>query len=144
MNKFVLVDTCYWFGLLSESDQHHESALEISELIEDYIIVVPYPTMYEILNTKFVKKKEQLIEFEQIMKSDRVQFIYDEDYRDKAIQMTYSIYRKNIPQVALVDSVIREIIRDINLNIDYLITFNIKDFKDVCDIRGIQIYSGKV
>ena len=43
--------------------------------------------------------------------------------------------------MSVVDSVIREIITDINVKIDYLITFNIKDFQDLCALRRIEIIS---
>lgn len=141
MNKYAIIDTCYWFGLFKKGDQHHESAKVISELIEDFKIVVPYPTMYETLNSEFIKKERQLREFEDLMKSDRVIFIMDEDYRDKAIEETYSVHRKSIPKISLVDSIIREMLKDINLKLDYLVTFNEKDFVDVCSIRGVEILS---
>ena len=35
--------------------------------------------------------------------------------------------------------VIREMISDIDMRIDYLVTFNVKDFADVCAIRGVEI-----
>ena len=75
------------------------------------------------------------------MKSNKVEFIYDETYRDEALNNTYSIHRKTVPQISLVDSIIREILKDINVKIDFLVTFNQKDFKDVCDIRNIELIS---
>lgn len=139
--KYILVDSCYWFGLLDDKDSYHLSANSIADLIKDYKIIVPYPSMYEVLNSKFIKSKNRLLQFEEIMKSDRIKFVFDEIYRDEALKNTYSIHRKIIPQISLVDSIIREVIRDINIKIDYLVTFNEKDFKDVCDIRNIEIVS---
>jgi hypothetical protein len=43
--------------------------------------------------------------------------------------------------LSLVDTVIREMLSDESLKIDYLITFNIKDFIDVCSRRNITILS---
>ena len=97
--------------------------------------------MYEVLNSKFIKSKNRLSQFEEIMKSGKVEFLFDESYRDEALKNTYSIHRRTIPQISLVDSIIREVIKDINIKIDYVITFNEKDFKDVCDIRSIEIVS---
>ncbi|WP_282118063.1 hypothetical protein [Maribacter aquivivus] len=141
MKKYILIDSGYWFGLYDKSDSYHVSANAIADLIEDYKIIVPYPSMYEILNSKFIKDKSRLTQFEEAMKSDRVEFVFDEGYREKALTNTYSIHRKPIPQISLVDSIIREIIKDINIKIDFVVTFNEKDFKDVCDIRNIKIIS---
>lgn len=139
MKKYILIDSGYWFGLLNTKDPYHSSANVIAEMIEDYKIIVPYPSMYEVLNSKFIKDKKRMLQFEEIMKSDKVEFIFDEIYRDEALNNTYSIHRRAIPQISLVDSIIREIIKDINIKIDFLVTFNEKDFKDVCDIRKIRV-----
>ena len=40
---------------------------------------------------------------------------------------------------SLVDAVIREILKDKNLQIDYLATFNTRDFIDICAKRKIEI-----
>lgn len=142
MNKYILIDSGYWFGLLDKRDPYHIPANTIADLIEDYKIIVPYPSMYEILNSAFIKDKHRMVRFEEIMKSDKVEFIFDELYRDDALNNTYSVHRKPMPQISLVDSIIREIIKDINVKIDYVVTFNEKDFKDVCDIRKIEIVTG--
>lgn len=139
--KYILIDSCYWFGFYDKNDPYHEDSKAISELINNYKIIVPYPSLYEVLNSAFIKKKLWLNSFEELMNSDRVEFIYDEKYREQALKNTYSIHRTTSPQISLVDSIIREIIKDINIKIDYVVTYNEKDFKDVCDIRGLQIIS---
>lgn len=141
MKKYILIDSGYWFGLLDKRDSYHELSKAIADLIKNYKIIVPYPSMYEVLNSKFIKDKQKLIQFEEIMKSNKVEFIYDESYRDEALDNTLSIHRKTVPQISLVDSIIREILKDINVKIDFLVTFNQKDFKDVCDIRNIELIS---
>ena len=139
MEKYVLIDSGYWFGLYDKLDSYHNSANDIADKIENYKIIVPYPSMYEVLNSKFIKNKQRLSQFEETMKSDKIEFIFDEDYREDAINNTYSIHRKVTPQISLVDSIIREMLKDVNIKIDFLVTFNEKDFKDVCDIRKIKI-----
>ena len=139
--KYILIDSCYWFGLYDKNDPYHEYSKIIAELIDNYKIIIPYPSLYEVLNSAFIKKKLWLNSFEELMSSDRVEFVYDEKYRDDALKNTYSIHRTISPQISLVDSIIREIIKDINIKIDYVVTYNEKDFKDVCDIRGLEIIS---
>ncbi len=141
MKKYILIDSGYWFGLFDKNDSYHKSANVIADLIIDHKIIVPYPSMYEVLNSKFIKDKQRLTQFEEAMRSENVEFILDEGYRENALINTFSIHRKSVPKISLVDSIIREIIKDINIKIDFLVTFNEKDFKDVCDIRKIDIIS---
>ncbi|GAA0734281.1 hypothetical protein GCM10009430_49270 [Aquimarina litoralis] len=139
MQKYSLIDSGYWFGLLDKKDPFHQTARVIADLIKDHKIIVPYPSMYEVLNSKFIKDKQRLIQFEEIMSSDKIEFIFDEDYRENALNNTYSIHRNPVPKISLVDSIIREMIKDINIKIDFVVTFNEKDFKDICDMRNVEI-----
>ncbi len=41
----------------------------------------------------------------------------------------------------MVDCLIRLIIEDENVKVDYLVTFNVRDFHDVCMKRGIELCS---
>lgn len=137
MDKFILVDSCYWFGLLDPKDQYHNQAKELANIISDSKLIIPFPSLYEVLNSKFIKNEIGLKTLENLIKSDKIFFIYDEAYRDSAIKNVYEIHRSPIPKISLVDSIIREILKDINVKIDALVTFNIKDFKDVCDKRNV-------
>ena len=58
MPKNVVADTGYWFALFKQDDDHHDRALEIEKDIEHLNILIPWPTLYETINTKFVKKAE--------------------------------------------------------------------------------------
>ncbi|AWH84556.1 hypothetical protein HYN59_05230 [Flavobacterium album] len=139
MDKYILVDTGYWFGLLDPSDSYHQQAQEVAEIISDYTLIIPFPTLYEVLNSSFIKNKAALENLENLIKSEKTALIYDESYRDNALHNVYQVHKSPIPKVALVDSIIREILKDINIKVDGLVTFNVKDFKDLCDIRNISI-----
>lgn len=139
MPKFILIDSCYWFGLYDNKDEHNEKSLEVSEIIKDYTIVIPYPSLYEVLNSNFIKNRFWLESLESLIKSEKVILFFDEKYRDEALENVYKVHKAPIPKISLVDSIIREIIKDIDVKIDALVTYNEKDFKDVCDIRGITI-----
>ena len=141
MKNYILIDSGYWFALFKETDPYHTSAKTIADLITDFTLVVPYPSMYEVLNSKFIKNQQTLLKFEQTMNSNRVEFIHDEIYRENALINTFDVHRKPMPKISLVDSIIREILKDVNIKIDYVATFNEKDFKDVCDIRNVKIIS---
>ena len=141
--RYVLIDTGYWFGLLTPNDPYTYQAQTISELISEYILVIPFPTMYETLNTNFVKNKKALSVLEDIMKSDKIEFVYDEQYREKALSAVYATHKAPLRHLSLVDCIIREMIEDINLKIDFLVTFNEGDFSDICTKRNITIISDK-
>lgn len=141
MEKYILVDSCYWFGLYDVKDQHSSFAKEVEPIISGYKLIIPFPSLYEVLNSKFIRNKIALNSIEKQIKSGDIILLEDEKYRESALENTYSIYRKQIPQISLVDSIMREMLSDVKLRIDYLVTVNEKDFKDVCDIRKITILS---
>ena len=101
-----------------------------------YEILVPFPTMYELLRTKFVKNKSALTEIKQLFLSERIIRIYDDRYRDTALDLTLSEPRRNI---SLVDNIIRFMLDDKDISAKGLITFNVGDFQDVCLKHNIEI-----
>ncbi len=137
--KYVVTDSCYWLGLLDETDEHHKKSLMISELIQNQYILFPFPCFYEIIRTRFLKKKEMLYNFENLLKNSNVKYIDDTNYKDSALLKVYELNKYSYIKHSLTDAVIREMISDINLRMDYLVTFNVKDFADICAIRGIEI-----
>lgn len=52
----VLVDTGFWFALYDEKDQYHNKALKVMDRLINSRFLIPFPTLYETLNTSFVKK----------------------------------------------------------------------------------------
>lgn len=139
--KYVITDTCYWLGLVDPTDEHHEKSIVIEDLIKDNHIVFPFPCFYEIIRTKFVKNKKRLTEFENLLKRSNIQYIDDTKYKDVALNKVYELNKQSFISHSLTDAVIREMLSDIDLRLDYLVTYNVKDFYDVCLKRNIQILS---
>lgn len=139
MQKYVVTDTGYWLGLIDETDEHHDKSIVINSLIKDYKIIFPFPCLYEILRTKFVRSKSKLSILERLMNESTVDFIDDTNYKNLALVKVYEQNKFHFNSHSLVDTIIREMIGDINLRMDYLVTFNSKDFADICAIRGIEI-----
>ncbi|MDR3226367.1 MAG: hypothetical protein LBT56_01680 [Prevotellaceae bacterium] len=136
--KSVLVDSGFWFALYDEGDEHNSTAIAIEKFLDSNIIVIPFPTLYESINTKFMKNKKAKNEFEKILKRNNTKIISDESIKNDALEITFtnkSVERK----LSLVDNIIRLILSDINYRIDCLITFNTKDFIDICAKRNIEI-----
>ena len=139
MNKYIIIDSCYWFGLFDVKDQYYDYSNSVKDIIKGFKLIVPFPSLYEVLNSTFIKNKLALNTIENLIKSGEIILLEDEEYRDKALENTYSIHRKPIPSISLVDSIIREILSDTNVKVEALVTYNEKDFKDICDLRGITI-----
>lgn len=139
MNKIVLTDSCFWLGLVDSSDQHHTNSVAVAELIDKYQIVIPWPCLYETVSTYLVRRRNQLLLLEELITKPNIILLNDEDYKDEAFEQIFLLSRLSGYSYSLTDGVIREILKDINVKIDYLVTFNQKDFCDVCAKRYIEI-----
>ncbi len=137
--KYVITDTCYWLGLVDSRDEHHKKSILINELIKDAYIVFPFPCFYEIIRTKFVKNKIKLEAFESFLKRSKVEYVDDTKYKDEALSKVYELNKKSYVSHSLTDAVIREMLSDVDLRLDYLVTYNVKDFLDICAKRKIEI-----
>lgn len=138
MNR-VIFDTGFWRAVYDNQDDYHKQSISISEKIIDsgeYRIVIPFPTMYELLRTEFVKKKSILHNLNKTITSNpHVELIYDEAYRDKAYEEMVST-RRNL---SLVDCIVRVMLEDANLKITGIVTFNNGDFDDICRKKQIEL-----
>ncbi len=136
MNKFVLADSCFWIALFDPNDQHFEQATLIADLIEGNTILIPWPTMYEFVNTRFMRRREGVAAFEAYRKRPSLELIDDTPYRNQALDDVFLTKR-----YSLVHAVIRQMLADDDLRTDYLATFNTKDFEDVCYRKQVGILS---
>ena len=135
----ILIDTCFWYALFDARDSNHHKALELEPYLGLGNIILPYPTLYETINTRFTRNKDWVEEFGKILKNKNVQIIQDLGYKEDGLVLTMdSILNKNRP-ISLVDMVIRLMLEDINLKINYFITFNTKDFIDICHKKRIEL-----
>jgi len=139
MKNFILTDTGYWIGLIDPTDQYSEKAYVISDLIGNYNILFPWPCLYETLRTRYCKRKDKIILLEKLMKASNVTILDDSEYRELALNKTVQNIKMNKGFHSLADNVIREILSDINVKVDYLVTFNKRDFIDICLKRQIEI-----
>lgn len=53
--KRILVDSCIWFACFDKTDSNHSYAGKIFNVLNLHQIIVPFPTLYETVNTRFVK-----------------------------------------------------------------------------------------
>ncbi len=80
MNKpeNILIDTGFWIALYNERDRYHNDAIEIIELIADSNLILPWPTLYETINTRFSKNADGISNFEELIKEVAVTSIPDD------------------------------------------------------------------
>lgn len=137
----ILIDTGFWYALYDQRDPYYNKANEIAEYLMLGQIIIPFPTLYETVNSRFSHNKKGMSEFKILLERDNFNIIDDLDYKLTSLEFSFnSTLILNRP-LSLVDTVIREMLSDESLKIDYLITFNIKDFIDVCSRRNITILS---
>lgn len=137
--EFVIVDTGVWYALFDSRDAHHGEVDEKADLLEVLNVVVPWPTAYETLRTRFVKNAAALVRFERFLKSPNVHFFEDDVFRTSALELSLnSSLRKGRP-LSMIDCLIRLILDDTDKRIRYLATFNPRDFVDVCMKRRVEM-----
>lgn len=129
----LIFDTCFWFALYDPSDSKHSLASKMISDFEnsDVKIIIPFPSLYETLNTDFVSKKKQLAAFREALSNrGKIEFVFDEPYKEEACSMTFD--QDKDKKASLVDNVILLMLEDKSLNIDAVVTFNGRDFAEPC------------
>lgn len=140
--KNVLIDSCFWFALLGTRHDEYKPAAElIFERLErlECIIIVPFPSLYETVNTKLLKDKHKHAAdwfLNQLNTNPRYIKVIDDHYREAAFIATTANRKRGI---SLVDNILRVMLSDATLKIDTLITFNSEDFSDACTRYGIEL-----
>ena len=141
MQKNIIADTGFWYALYDIKDSYYTKANNLLPSIETHNLLLPWPCLYETINTKFAKKKEYMQAFEIFVGKNNVNFIDDKIYKDTALRLAFAYWVEWKRPFSLVDLVLREILLDDSYKIDYLITYNTGDFIDVCQTRKISILS---
>jgi hypothetical protein len=142
----ILVDTGVWYSICDPKDS--EVGRDVVEGVykrpKGHTIIIPWPIVYEALRTGFVKNTLALARFEKELKSPDVQMLDDSQYRDDALNqlISWSLMRNQPRPIAMVDWVLRLAIDDTATRIQYLATYNHKDFADVCKRRNVEIIPG--
>lgn len=135
----VIVDTGVWYALFDSRDPYYAEASEKAELLEILNVVVPWPTVYETLRTRFVKNTVALGRFERFLQARNVQFIEDEGFRASALELSLDSSLREGRPLSMVDCLIRLVVADAGKKIRYLATFNPRDFADVCRNRRVEM-----
>ena len=140
MPETLILDTGFWIGLYESSDANHEKATTLAAYLDLCTLLLPWPSLYETLNTRFVRRTAWMRAFEQLFSRPGTILLPDDAYRHDALTQVFRGHHSR-SGISLVDMVIRAMIADTNINIDAMITFNRRDFFDVCQARNIAILS---
>jgi predicted nucleic acid-binding protein len=70
--NIIIIDSCFWFALYNPRDQYHSQAYnmwdDINTNTDKYKLIIPYPTLYETINTKFSSDTISMKKFMKILK----------------------------------------------------------------------------
>ncbi|HEV3157330.1 MAG TPA: hypothetical protein VGZ00_08285 [Candidatus Baltobacteraceae bacterium] len=135
--KTVLIDTGFWYAFYNIRDQYHEQAVRKKGILEASTVLLPWPSLYETLNTRFTRNTIAVGRFEALLRKAHVIRFSDEPYREAALKAVMTTVASR--SMALVDMVIRLILDDINVRKHGLLTFNHRDFSDICRKHRIEI-----
>ena len=135
----ILVDSGFWIALYTPKDENYLKATEIVDSLENNEIVIPWPTLYEFVNTRLARRKENLFAFQRFLLKPNIRKISDENYKVKALQNVFDLNISHHTSISLVDEILRLMILDDTLNINFLVTFNESDFEYPCQLSNVLI-----
>ena len=137
----ILVDSCFWIALYNKErePENYSKALRIIDDLENNEVVIPWPTLYEFVNTRLARRSDNLIAFQQFLLKPNVRKISDEEYKETALQNIFELNVSREVSISLIDEVLRLMILDDSLSIDYLVTFNKSDFEYPCQRANVMI-----
>ena len=120
----ILVDSGFFFALFDWRDSHHAAAIEKQKWLERFPVVIPWPILYEAINTRFVRRPTRIERFETILRRPDTELIDDSRYRCDAYEETFERAKRGYGAKSLVDSVLCVVLADTNVRISAMLTFN--------------------
>jgi predicted nucleic acid-binding protein len=130
--KRIIIDTCVWYACFDKTDSNYQYSDKILKILNLHDIIIPFPTLYETINTRFVKNNYGQMDglFSFINNPSKVYLVDDSPYKDKAKSIVFSSLNRN-KSYSLVDMIIRLMMEDISLGEIAVMTFNVGDFVGV-------------
>lgn len=136
----VLVDTGFFIALFDERDQHHASARQLEEWLDFAPIVIPWPILYETVNTRLARRPQILAKFGAIIRLPETLLLDDTPYREDSFAAAFAQNpARGRGPLSLVDAVLCNIIEDVNVPIAAMLTFNNRDFRSVCHENNVEL-----
>jgi len=125
MNLKVIVDTGFWIALYDPTKQpeNYLEAERIANEIEDENIIILFPTLYEFVNSR-LSRRESKLQFEKLLGRPNITKLSDSKYKSKALENFFLKSNLEYSDISLVDEVIKLIIADNSIRIDYIASFD--------------------
>jgi predicted nucleic acid-binding protein len=125
MNLKVIVDTGFWIALYDPTKQpeNYLEAERIANEIEDENIIIPFPTLYEFVNSR-LSRRESKLQFEKLLGRPNITKLSVSKYKSKALENFFLKSNLEYSDISLVDEVIKLIIADNSIRIDYIASFD--------------------
>lgn len=140
MRGVLLVDTGIWIALF-ERRERDLLAPSVRREILDHLgagpVLVPWPTLYETVNTRFAKDAAAMANLAKVVTARGTVLLDDTPYRDGAREACF--VTETTRRFSLVDGCLRRMLFDVGLRVKRFATFNGRDFQDVCRRRRIEI-----
>ncbi|MDJ0904303.1 MAG: hypothetical protein QNJ55_36530 [Xenococcus sp. MO_188.B8] len=125
--------------MYDERYSYHKNALLLFDYLDPHRILIPWPSLYETLNTRFVRRENWLADFKAVINNKNTIHVQEKNINIMQLSQFF-LQSKSYKKYSLVNLIIREILLDVDLRIDALITFNIADFEDICWKRNIELF----
>ncbi len=132
----ILIDTGFLFALYEPRDEHHLDAVAKSNLLDLRPVILPWPVLYETVNTRFSRRRATMAQFAALVRQAGTELLDDEGYRADAYRTVVSSASRPL---SLVDAVLRAVVDDPNVPVQAMLTFNARDFADVCRRNAVQL-----
>ena len=135
--KRIIVDTGVWYACFDKTDENHHCHKKILHVLNSSEIIIPFPTLYETINTRFAKNTYgQMSGLDGFIRNPQKTYIIaDDKYKTEALRLVFQKVAKG-KGYSLVDMIIRLMIEDVSLGDISVMTFNVGDFYG---IRNIEI-----
>jgi len=137
ISQRIIVDTGYIYALFEKKDPSHVAAMDKVGYLDRAQVLIPWPILYETINTRFVKRNG-FGHIARLLNRPNVHKIDDRDYRAEALTTLPDAILQG-RNFSLCDMVLRLLIDDVNLQVNGILTFNEKDFVDICRARQVEV-----
>lgn len=135
----LLVDSGFFFALFNERDRNHDDARDKQEWLEILSIAMPWPILYETINTRFARRPHWIARFESIVRSPDTEFIDDAPYRLDAFEDVLARGKNQRDPMSLTDAILHSILADKRIRVDAMLTYNRRDFFRICSSKGVEL-----
>jgi predicted nucleic acid-binding protein len=147
--KTLCADACYLIALYDHADSNHSSATRsFAELFDrtPNQLVILWPILYETLSTRMARRLDRLKQiardFERLRSRNQIGLVDDVPFRDRSFSEMFQETARpshRYRPLSLADRVVRNMLVSRRVKVDALLTFNVRDFEDVCRKRQIEI-----